>query len=138
MRLQTKRFLILGICGIFVFIFLFLFRDSFSKQLEGIILGLGSVMFGLGFARFYIGRFEEKNPEEMRQNEIEAGDERNRAIRCRAQAVSGIVLQWSAMTIAWIAILFDAPLWVTLLCVGIFCGKILLEVVLMGYYQRRM
>ena len=112
MRLQTKRFLILGICGIFVFIFLFLFPDSFSKQMEGIICGLGSMMFGLGFARFYIGRFEEKNPEEM--------------------------LQWSVMAIAWIAILFDAPLWVTLLCVGIFCGKILLEVVLMGYYQRRM
>ena len=106
--------------------------------MEGIICGLGSMMFGLGFARFYIGRFEEKNPEEMRQNEIETKDERNRAIRCRAQAASGLVLQWSVMAIAWIAILFDAPLWVTLLCVGIFCGKILLEVVLMGYYQRRM
>lgn len=39
----------------------------------------------------------------MKQEEIEANDERNVAIRRRAQAVAGEVLQWSVMAAAWIS-----------------------------------
>ncbi len=52
-----------------------------------------------------------ENPRQMKQEEIEANDERNVAIRRRAQAVAGEVLQWSVMAAAWISIGFGAPLW---------------------------
>lgn len=68
----------------------------------------------------------------MRQAEIEAKDERNVAIRRRAQAVSGEVLQWAVMAAAWLAIGLGAPLWVTLAAVGVFLAKSVLELCLMG------
>lgn len=138
MRSRTKRFLILGICGMALLGYTVLCRDSLPVKAEGILSGLGSVMFAVGFARFFFGRFEEKNPKQMKQYEIEAGDERNRTIRLQAQAVSGIVLQWGVIVIAWATLLFDGPLWIVLLGVGIFFGKTVFELVLMEYYQRRM
>ena len=74
----------------------------------------------------------------MRQAEIEANDERNVAIRRRAQAVSGEVLQWGVMAAAWLSIGLGAPLWVTLAAVGVFLAKSVLELCLMARYQREM
>ncbi len=74
----------------------------------------------------------------MRQAEIEANDERNVAIRSRAQAVSGEVLQWGVMVAAWLFIGLGAPLWVTLAAVGVFLAKSVLELCLMARYQREM
>lgn len=74
----------------------------------------------------------------MRQAEIEANDERNVAIRSRAQAVSGEVLQWGVMAAAWLSIGLGAMLWVTLAAVGVFLAKSVLELCLMARYQREM
>ena len=74
----------------------------------------------------------------MHKAEIEANDERNVAIRRRAQAVSGEVLQWTVLAAAWVSIAFGAPLWVTLAALGVFLAKSVLEVALMVRYQKQM
>ena len=74
----------------------------------------------------------------MRQNAIEAKDERNQLIRCKAQSLSGEILHWLLMAGAWLAIFLDAPLWVTLALVGVFLLKTVLDLVLMAYYQRKL
>ena len=74
----------------------------------------------------------------MRRDEIEANDERTVAIRRRAQAVSGEVLQWGIMAAAWLSIGLGAPLWITLAAVGVFLAKSVLELCLMVRYQREM
>lgn len=74
----------------------------------------------------------------MHQATVEANDERNVAIRRRAQAVSGEVLQWAVMAAAWVSIGLGAPLWVTLAAVGVFLAKSILEIALMVRYQRQM
>ena len=84
------------------------------------------------------GTLERKNPEIVKQNEIERKDERNQLIRSKAQALSGEILHWLLMGGAWAAILLDAPLWVTLAFVGVFLLKTVLDLAFIAYYQRRM
>lgn len=107
-------------------------------SLGGMLMGVGSGLFAMGAANRLMLRWEEKDPRQMRQSEIEAKDERNVAIRRRAQAVSGEVLQWAVMAAAWLSIGLDAPLWVTLLAVGVFVLKSVLELCLMARYQKEM
>lgn len=93
---------------------------------------------GFGGSQVLMRHREKKDPAVMRQAEIEAKDEHNVAIRRRAQAVSGEVLQWAVMAAAWLAIGLGAPLWVTLAAVGVFLAKSVLELCLMARYQREM
>lgn len=141
MRTRTKIFLCLAIAGVGILLLslpLGQFWREANKALYAGILGLGSIAFGIGVGRFVFCRWEEKHPEEMRQNEIEAQDERNLAIRYRAQAVSGMILQWGIMAAAWLCILLDGPLWASLTGVLLFAGKTVIEIAAMGYYQKRL
>ena len=104
----------------------------------GMLAGLGSGLLAMGFANWKILRWEEKDPVQMRRDEIAASDERTVAIRRRAQAVSGEVLQWGVMVAAWLSIGLGAPLWITLAAVGVFLAKSVLELCLMARYQREM
>ncbi len=138
MRSKTKWALAMGICGMLILLSAFALKDILPNKVDGILFGLGSMLAALGCVRFLLGRFEERNPGQARLNEIEEKDERNAAIRCRAQAGAGTALQWAIMGIAWVSILTDGPLWVTLAMVGAFGAKALLEFVLAEYYRRRM
>lgn len=138
MRTKTKLYLLLALCGIALLALVLFLRDSLTQPVDGILIGLGSVMVALGVARFTFGRFEETHPQEMRQAEIESKDERNLAIRYRSQAESGVALQWVLMAAAWLCILTDGPLWFILAAVGTFLGKTILELGLMAYHQQRM
>ncbi len=109
-----------------------------SNSISGMLVGMGSGAASLGFANWMILHWEKKDPQQMRQNEIEANDERNVAIRRRAQAVSGEVLQWGVIAAAWLSIGLGAPLWITLAAVGVFVGKSVLELCLMARYQKQM
>lgn len=113
MRRKTKLYLILGLCGVLVLALTLPLKGCLSQP--GILIGLGSAMVGLGVGRFALGRFEETHPRALHQAEIEAKDERNQAIRFRAQAQSGVVLQWLTMAAAWLCILMDGPLWLSLI-----------------------
>jgi hypothetical protein len=81
----------------------------------GMLTGMGSGLLALGISRLLLLRQQAKHPEQYRQNEIAANDERNVAIRRRAQAISGEVLQWGILAAAWFSIGLDAPHTVELL-----------------------
>lgn len=138
MRTKTKVYLICAIAGIIVMGISLLVGDNISKMCRAVLTGLGSGAFGMGAALFAFGRWEESQPKMMKQNEIEAKDERNLAIRYRAQAMSGLVMQWLLIAVAWICIIINGPLWITLTAVGIFLAKSCLEFILIEYYQRKM
>lgn len=112
--------------------------DAVTDAVGGMLMGVGSGLLAMGAANLLMLRWEAKDPRQARRSEIESKDERNVAIRRRAQAVSGEVLQWGVMAAAWISIGLDAPLWVTLAAVGVFVLKSALELVLMVRYQREM
>ena len=125
--------LLLGFCFLLAAWFL-----PTSDSMGGMLTGMGSGLLALGISRLLLLRQQAKHPEQYRQNEIAANDERNVAIRRRAQALSGEVLQWGILAAAWFSIGLDAPLWVTLLATGLFLAKSLLELYLMIRYEREM
>lgn len=138
MRTKTKGYLALAAGGILALLIAVVCGGELSRKVQGILLGLGSMGASVGVARFLCGRFEERHPDQRRKAEIENRDERNRDIRIRSRAAAGQALQWAVMALAWVNILCDGALWITLSAVGIFCGKVVLEVILTGYYGRQM
>ena len=138
MRRKTKGYLALGITGLVLAIVSLVLEHRIPDTVGATGTAIGMGLFAYGFSQFRTLRWEEKEPEIMRKAQIEANDERNVAIRRRAQAVSGEVLQWTVMAAAWVSIAFGAPLWVTLAAVGVFLAKSVLEVALMVRYQKQM
>lgn len=126
------------VCGIVMMVLSLVMEGHVSDSMGGMLMGVGCSLMGFGGSQFWMRHWEKKNPAAMRQAETEANDERNVAIRRRAQAVSGEVLQWAIMAAAWLAIGLGAPLWVTLAAVGVFIAKSVLELCLMARYQRKM
>lgn len=138
MNLQKNNSFILLVLGVCASIIGVLLGDTVPKQAGGLLIGIGAGMAALGFSLWQMRRWEEKFPEEMRKNEIEANDERNVFIRNRAKAQAGEVLQWAVMAVAWLSIALGAPVWVTLLAAGTFVLKSALELYLMSRYQREL
>ena len=102
-----------------------------------ILAPLAGGAIGLGIAGL-IGQSMIQSDPVLQQREKARNDERNTAIRRRAKAVSGEVLQWTVLGAAWLSIALGAPLWVTLTAVGVFAGKSVLEWCLMVRYQGQM
>lgn len=101
----------------------------------GMLTGVGSGLIGLSVSQLVLLRRERKNPALARQNKISRNDERNIALRNRAKALSGDVLQWTVLAAAWLAIGLDAPLWVPLLATGVFVAKSVMELCLLLHYS---
>lgn len=98
MRGKTKGYLALAIAGIVLAVAAKLaFHTIWNDTQIGAVIGVGAGLFGFGLAKYQFSRREEKNPEFMRQNAIEARDERNQLIRSKAQALSGEILHWLLM-----------------------------------------
>lgn len=138
MRAKTKAYLVLWVLGAAALAVSLLLGDTLPRTAGGMLTGVSAGLFGFGFSNWRMRHWEEKDPRRMKQTKIEAGDERNIAIRRRAQAVSGEALQWALMAGAWLSIGLGAPLWVTLLVIGTFLMKCFLEVWLMRRYQKEM
>lgn len=102
------------------------------------MLGVGSGLTAMGTADLLMLHRAKKKPRQMKLDEIAAKDERNVAIRRRAQAVAGNILQWGMIAAAWVSMALDAPLWVMLAMVAAFVAKTALELVLMARCQREM
>lgn len=136
---KANLYLILGILGlVLAAVAKFLPAQVWNKAQIGAVIGVGAGLFGFGLVKWWVERWNEKNPEIVKQNEIERKDERNQLIRSKAQALSGEILHWLLMGGAWAAIILDAPLWVTLAFVGVFLLKTVLDLAFIAYYQRRM
>lgn len=128
--------LIAGLC--LVGAALVLQKHGVPDKTGGMLMGLGSGMFTASAATLLTLRQERKNPAAARQNEISLKDERNIAMRNRAKALAGDVLQWTVLAAAWVAIGLGASLWIVLLAVGVFVAKSLLELYLLLQYQKTM
>ena len=128
-------FIVMGLCFAAAALILW---DAISSSLGGALMGSGSGMAAIGLTRLLMLRLETKDPAQARRKEIEVNDERNVAIRRRAKALSGDVLQWAVIAAAWVSLGFDAPLWVTVVAILTFVSKSVLEVYLVARYQREM
>ena len=115
-----------------------IFWEAIPNSLGGVLMGSGSGMAAIGLTRLLMLRLDTKDPAQARRKEIEVNDERNVAIRRRAKALSGDVLQWAVIAAAWVSLGFDAPLWVTVVAIVTFVSKSVLEVYLVARYQREM
>nr|WP_326153324.1 hypothetical protein [uncultured Oscillibacter sp.] len=139
MRQKKTLYMVLMAVGAILLLGAFAaWKLSAPDKFGGMLTGVGSGLLALGFSNWKILRWTEKDPVRMRRDEIEANDERTVAIRRRAQAVSGEVLQWCIMAAAWLSIGLGAPLWITLVAVGVFLAKSVLELCLIVRYQREM
>ncbi len=116
----------------------FAFQSDETKSIAGVLAGIGAGTFGMSLSKLIMKRYEKKYPDIMKQNEIELRDERNTMIRSKAKSKSGDVLQWLVMGLAYIMILFNEPLWLILLTVGIFLSYNILSIYLMNKYQKEM
>lgn len=128
-------FIVIGLCFAAVSLILW---DAISSSLGGALMGSGSGMAAIGLTQLLMLRLDTKDPAQARRKEIEVNDERNVAIRRRAKALSGDVLQWAVIAAAWVSLGFDAPLWVTVVAIVTFVSKSVLEVYLVARYQREM
>ena len=138
-KVKTRLYLLIGILGIaFALAVKLILQEHLSDSQVGAMIGVGAGLVGFGISKGCFGIWNEKNPELMKQNEIEANDERNQLIRMKAQALCGEILHWLLMVGAWIGIFVNAALWIILLLVGMFLLKTVLDLILMAYYQRKM
>ena len=138
-RTQKKRLFQLRLAAGIVLLALAVLLDGrVSDALGGMLCGVGSGLLAMSGSTLLNLRHEAKHPEMARQHDIEQKDERNVAIRNRAKAVSGEVLQWNVLAAAWLSIGLDAPLWVPLAATGVFVAKSVLELYLMIRYEREM
>lgn len=138
MNKRSLLYLIMGIFGIALIVSGIVLDGRIPDAADGMLMGIGAGIAGLGVSRWCFCRWAEKEPARWRQYEIESGDERNAAIRHKAKAAAGDVLQWLVLAAAWAAIFLGAPLWIILAAVGIFLFKTILEICLMSRYQKRM
>lgn len=137
---KKSYYMILLLAGIVLVAVALILRmyPNIPKSVGGVCIGVGAGLFGMSISNLYMKRLEEKEPEIMKKQEIEYSDERNTAIRNRAKAKAGDIIQWFIMGIAYVTILINASMWVTLVVVGVFLLKYILEAYFMNKYQKEM
>ena len=105
---------------------------------SGILLGTGAGVIGASIAKLYTINLEKKNPDMIKENEIELKDERNILILQRAKAKSADITQWLIMIIAYLEIFVNAPLWIILLTVGIFVLYNIIQIYYINKFNKEM
>lgn len=125
--------------GVILIALSFIFGNNDTYKLfHGAFLGIGAGIIGLAFSNLLMMRWYNKHPNELKQAEIDAQDERSEIIRNKAKAKCSDIIQWVIMAMAWVTILADFPLWITLLLVSVFLLKSILELILMNKYNNQM
>ncbi len=138
MKKSGTGFLLLIIAGVAVAVAGLLLDGIIPKQVSGVMLGVGAGLAGMSLSNYLVWNTERKNPAIMKQAEIERRDERNGIIRSRAKAKAGDITKWLVMALAYVSILLSAPLWVTLVIVGVFLFYEFTCLYFYGKYQKEM
>ena len=133
---KKSMFYISGIIISVIMIILSQFVELNSHS--GILLGTGAGIIGASIAKLYTINLEKKNPDMIKENEIELQDERNVLIRQRAKAKSADITQWLIMIIAYLEIFVNAPLWIILLTVGIFVLYNIIQIYYINKFNKEM
>ena len=108
------------------------------NSLSGILLGTGAGVLGANIAKLYFISLENKNPDIIKENEIELKDERNVLILQKAKAKSADITQWLIMLVAYLEILVNAPLWITLVTIGIFVLYNIIQIYYVNKFNKEM
>ena len=133
---RKSMFYISGIIISVIMIILSQFVELNSHS--GILLGTGAGVIGASIAKLYTINLEKKNPDMIKENEIELQDERNVLILQRAKAKSADITQWLIMLIAYLEIFVNAPLWIILLTVGIFVLYNIIQIYYIHKFNKEM
>jgi hypothetical protein len=133
---KKSMFYISGIIISVIMIILSQFVELNSHA--GILLGTGAGVIGASIAKLYTINLEKKNPDMIKENEIELQDERNVLILQRAKAKSADITQWLIMLIAYLEIFVNAPLWIILLTVGIFVLYNIIQIYYINKFNKEM
>ena len=133
---KKSTFFITALIISVIMIFLSQFVELNSHS--GILLGTGAGVIGASIAKLYSINLEKKNPDMIKENEIELQDERNVLIRQRAKAKSADITQWLIMIIAYLEIFVNAPLWIILLTVGIFVLYNIIQIYYINKFNNEM
>ncbi len=128
--------IVLGLALVLVSIFVF--GDAEPKAVFGMMLGVGAGLFGMSVSGLVAIRYEKTHPDMARQSQIEQKDERNTMIRDKAKSRAGDIVQWLIVAMAYIMILIDAPLWVTLVQLLVFMAYRVLWICYMRKFQKEM
>ena len=133
---KKSKFYVMAITISVIMIILSQFVELNSHS--GILLGTGAGAIGASIAKLYSINLEKKNPDMIKENEIELQDERNVLIRQRAKAKSADITQWLIMVIAYLEIFVNAPLWIILLTVGIFVLYNIIQIYYVNKFNKEM
>lgn len=138
--IKTKRNYYQIIIGAVILIALVVYvqMPNPSQGLVGVLLGVGVSFAISGILSTIILRTEAKSPEKVKQSAIERKDERNISIRNRSKARASDFSCWFFMVIAYLNILTDGPLWMTLVLVGAFLLHQILVLFYLGKYSKEM
>lgn len=117
---------------------IFIFGDAEPKEVFGIMIGIGAGLFGMSVSGLAAIRYEKAHPDMARQSRIEQKDERNVMIRGKAKARLADIVQWLILAMAYVMIVIDAPLWVTLAQVAVFLAYRVLGIYYARRYQKEM
>lgn len=115
--------------------FLFWAED---KNISAVLIGIGLSLVGSSLFYLYTKYFQQKHPEIKKQFEIDVNDERNKIIQNRAKAKSADIIQWFILGLAYVMLLFDYPLWLFGITVGIFLLYYLMAIYFTVKYQKEM
>lgn len=139
MKRKKKLYIALLAASLCLVLTAFLLRNAgLPYRVYAALFGMATTLSCVGVPRLLALWSEETSPSEARRNRIESGDERNAAIRNRAKALSGDLLQWSLLGCFWLSVGLDAPLGVTAVAGVLFAAKGVLEAVLLSRFQREM
>jgi uncharacterized short protein YbdD (DUF466 family) len=135
---KTSFYVFKLLLGIGLIVTGILFRAEEVKNIAGVLIGIGLSLFGSSLYYLFIKHYQQKHPEIKKQNEIEFNDERNIIIQNRAKARAADIIQWFILGLAYIMILFDYPLWLFGITVGIFLLYYLISIYFAVKYQKEM
>jgi hypothetical protein len=115
-----------------------LLPGSVPKAVAGLCLGIGSGIAGMSAANLTMASYYRKHPALQKRAAIDARDERTIAINDKAKARAFDITRYILIAVALVYIAANAPLWMTLLIVGVHVFGSVIEFYHMAKYDNEM
>lgn len=139
MRRKTAAFLLVTVLGVLLLAAALLATrtDALPLPAAGILAPLGGIAVGVGLGELLGQTMVESDPV-LQQREKERNDERNTAIRHRAEALAGNVTTVLLALVGAVSNSLNAPLWVTAALFGTALFNVVLAWIFTFWFRRRM